>query len=243
MNREGYGWHSPRLGREMRVLVYGHYGLPLMVFPTSTADEREFEDRQMVEAIAHHIDAGKLKVFCVNTVNADSWYNEQAHPAHRSWLQSQYDGYIAQEVAPFIQDHCRTPGIGITTTGASFGAYHALNSVLKHPETFRRCVAMSGVYDLRKFMHGHYDDNFYFNNPVDYVPNLNDPWYLHHLSQSDIHLVTGHGAYEDAGPSYRMSGILAARGIPHVVDNWGPDGGHDWPYWKKMIDVYVGRMF
>jgi len=92
-------------------------------------------------------------------------------------------------------------------------------------------------------MDGYYDDNFYFNNPVDYVANLADGWYMHNLGQCDIRLATGHGPYEDSGPTYRFAEVLCARGIPHVVDDWGPDGGHDWPYWKHQMNVYLSRLF
>jgi esterase/lipase superfamily enzyme len=243
MDREQHRWYSHRLGRDMNVRVYGHYGLPLLVFPTSGGDEREYEGQGMLDALGHHLDAGRVKFYCLNTVNNDSWYDKAAHPRHRSYLQAMYDAYVAFEVAPFIQDHCRTPDIAITTTGASFGAYHAANSLFKHPDVFRRCLALSGVYDIRRFMDGDYDDNFYFNNPVDYLAGLDDGYYLHHLHQCDIHLATGSGPWEDSGPTRRLAEVLRARGIPHSLDDWGPEGGHDWPYWKRQMDLYIGRLF
>jgi esterase/lipase superfamily enzyme len=99
------------------------------------------------------------------------------------------------------------------------------------------------VYDIRRFMDDDYDDNFYFNNPVDYMSSLSDPWYFHHLHQCDIRLVTGHGPFEDSGPTYRLAEVLRAKGIPHSVDDWGPDGGHDWPFWKRQMNEYVGRLY
>jgi esterase/lipase superfamily enzyme len=239
---ERHGWHSPRLGRQMGIQVYGHWGEPLLVFPTSGGDEREYEGQGMIDALAHHIDGGRVKVFCIASVNDESWYNKQAHPRHRSYVQAMYDAYVASEVAPFIRDNCRTPGMRITTTGSSFGAYHAANTLFKHPDLVRRCLALSGVYDVRRFMDGDYDDNCYFNNPVDYLANLSDPWYLGQLRGCDIRLATGHGPWEDSGPTYRLSDLLSQRGIPHAVDNWGPDGGHDWPYWKKQMNEYLGRL-
>lgn len=227
----------------MGIAIYGHYGQPMLVFPTSGGDEWEYESQGMIAALAHHMEAGRVKVFCVNSVNNDSWYNKQVHPAQRSHLQALYDGYIAEEVAPFIHDHCRTPGIHITTSGSSFGAYHAANTLLKHPDLFKRSLAMSGVYDLRRFMNGHYDENFYFNNPVDYLANLTDERTLGLLHQTDIHLITGTGPWEHSGPAYRLSELLHARGIPHSLDDWGPEGGHDWPYWKRQMDVYIDRLF
>jgi esterase/lipase superfamily enzyme len=243
MNQDHHRWYSHRLGRDMRMRVYGHYGAPLLAFPTSGGDEGEYEGQGMIGALAHHIDGGRVKVFCIDTVNNQSWYDKNAHPRHRSYMQAMYDAYVAFEVAPFIHDHCRTLGITITTTGASFGAYHAANSVLKHPDLFKRCVALSGVYDLKRFMDGDYDDNFYFNNPVDYMASLADGYYLQHLQGCDIRLVTGTGLWEDNGPTYRLAEVLRARGIPHAVDDWGPEGGHDWPYWKRQMDIYIGRLF
>jgi esterase/lipase superfamily enzyme len=243
VKHEYHRWFSPRLERELGINVYGHYGYPVLVFPTSGGDEHEYASRGMIEALAHHIDAGKAKFFCVASVNDQSWYNKQAHPRHRSYVQAMYDDYVAREVAPFIHDNCWTPGIPITTTGASFGAYHAANTILKHPDLFRRCLALSGVYDVRSFMDGDYDDNFYFNNPVDYVANLPDGYFLDHLRGCDIRLATGRGPWEDSRPTYQLSEVLRARGIPHSVDDWGADGGHDWPYWKREMDEYLTRLF
>jgi len=243
MQVEHHGWHSSRLGRVMGIRAYGHWGAPLLVFPTSGGDEWEYERQGMIDALSDHVEGGKVKIFCVNSINNESWYNRAAHPRHRSYMQSMYDAYIADEVVPFVHRHCQTPDIAVTTTGASFGAYHAANSLFKHPNLFRRCLALSGVYDVRRFMDGDYDDNFYFNNPVDYMASLSDPWYLGELAQDDIRLVTGTGPWEDAGPSYRMSEVLASRGIRHSVDNWGPEGGHDWPYWKRQMNEYISRLF
>ena len=242
MHIERHGWQSPRLGKWMGINVYGHYGSPILVFPTSGGDENEYAGQGMIDALAHHIDSGRVKLFCVNSVNNESWYDKHSHPRHRSYVQVLYDAYVADEVVPFVYDQCRSPGIGITTTGASFGAYHAANSLFRHPNVFRRCLALSGVYDIRSFMGGDYDDNCYFHNPVDYLANLSDPWYLRQLSLDDIRLATGTGAYEDSGPTYRLSEILRGRGIPHTVDDWGPDGGHDWPYWKNQMNTYLARL-
>lgn len=243
MHQEHHRWYSHRLGREMGIRVHGHYGMPILVFPTSAGDEWEYEGQGMIGALAHHIDGGKVKMFCVNSVNSQSWYDKQAHPFHRSYVQAMYDAYLASEVAPFIQHQCQTPGIAITTTGSSFGAYHAANTLFKHPDLFRRCLALSGVYDVSRFMDGMYDENFYFNNPSHYVANLGDAWLLAQLAGCDIHLATGHGPWEDSGPTYRFSETLKARGIPHHLDDWGGEGGHDWPYWKRQMDAYIGRLF
>jgi esterase/lipase superfamily enzyme len=243
LHHEHHDWYSERLGRHMGIEVFGHYGMPILVFPTSAGDEHEYAGMGMIPHLAHHVEAGRVKFFCVRSVNDDSWCDEGAHPRHRSWVQAMYDAYIECEVAPFIQGHCQTPGIGITTTGSSFGAYHAVNTLLKHPQLFRRCLALSGVYDVRRYMSGDYDMNCYFNNPVDYVPNLGDPWYHERFRECDIRLATGTGDWERPGDTYHFSDVLRARGIPHSLDDWGPAGGHDWHYWKHQMDVYIDRLF
>ena len=241
MHHEVHSWYSPRLGRDMSVVVFGHYGPPMLAFPTTGGDEWEYERTGVIDAISGFIDAGRVKVFCVNTNHSDSFGNGQAHPRHRSWMQAQYDAYIAHEVMPFVRSHCRSSDIPIWTFGASLGGYHAANTLFKHPDAVKRCFALSGVYDMKRFMGGEYDDNFYFNNPIDYMSNLTDGWAMGQLASCDIHLATGTGPWEHPEEAYRMSRVLDARGVRHSLDDWGPQGGHDWPYWRHMIWQYMAN--
>jgi esterase/lipase superfamily enzyme len=241
MRIEHHRWYSPRLGWDMGVAVFGHWGPPMLAFPTSHGDEWELQRQGLLDAIADFIDGGRLKVFCVGSNNHDSFLNKGAHPFHRSWRQRMFDEYIRDEVIPFIHSHCQSPGIPITTFGASLGAYHAANTLLRYPHLVKRCYAFSGVYDLRRFMDGMYDDNFYFHNPIDYAANLSDPWFLDQLASCELRMVTGSGPWEDSRPTYAFSSVLHRKGIRHYVDDWGQKGGHDWPYWKEMIREYVSR--
>ena len=242
MYRERHHWYSDRVKRDMGVVVYGHWGPPLLMFPTSGGDEGEYERQNMIGAIADFIDGGRVKAFCVNTNHGDSFSNRGAHPFHRSWMQRMYDEYIRQEVVPFVHHHCQSPDIGLWTMGASLGAYHAANTLFKYPDVVKRCFALSGVFDMKSFMDGAYDDNFYFNNPIDYMAHASDPWQLGHLATCDIHIATGSGPWENSGESYRMSQVLASRGIRHHLDDWGSLGGHDWPYWKHQMRVYLSEV-
>jgi esterase/lipase superfamily enzyme len=242
MRREVHRWYSNRLGREMSVVVHGHWGPPMIMFPTSGGDEGEYERQGLIGAIADAIEAGRVKAFCVTTNHGDSFANSGAHPLHRSWMQRMYDEYIRHEMIPFVRDHCRSADIGVWTMGASLGAYHAANTLFKHPDVVKRCFALSGVYDMKRFMSGAYDDNFYFNNPVDYMAGAADPWALGHLATCDIHLATGSGPWEQSGESYRLSAILAGRGIRHHLDDWGAMGGHDWPYWTHQMKEYLADL-
>jgi esterase/lipase superfamily enzyme len=241
MRIEHHRWYSPRLGWDMGVAIFGHWGPPMLAFPTSHGDEWELQRQGLIDAIADFIEAGRVKVFCVGSNNHDSFLNRRAHPFHRSWRQRMFDEYIRDEVVPLVHADCQSPGIPIATLGASLGAYHAANTLFRYPHLIKRCYAFSGVYDLRRFMDGMYDDNFYFHNPVDYMANLQNGWYRDQLASCEIRLVTGSGPYEDSRPTHTLSSVLARAGIQHHVDDWGSEGGHDWPYWKRMLREYVGR--
>ena len=239
MHREAHYWYSERIRRDMGVVVYGHYGPPMIAFPTTGGDEWEYERQGVIGAMAHAIEGGRVKVFCVNTNNSDSFGNNAAHPRHRSYMQAMYDQYIAEEVFPFVRAHCHGHDAGIWTMGASLGGYHAANTLLKHPDAVRACFAMSGVYDMRRFMDGFYDENFYYNNPLDYVGGMADPGLIESVSSANLHIATGTGPWEHPAHSYDLSRALSFKGIRHSLDDWGPLGGHDWPYWKHMMREYL----
>ncbi len=238
MQRDYQRWYTGRLGRDMGVAVYGHWGTPLLAFPTSGGDEWEMEGQGMVGALAEFIDGGRIKLFTVGSNGDQSFYNKGAHPFHRSWMQRQWDEYIRWEVMPFIHHHCGGL-VPIATMGASLGAYHAANTLFKHPDAVRACFALSGLYDLRRFMDGQYDDNFYFNNPIDYIGGMTDPGVMSQISGANLHIATGTGPWEHPSQSYDLSRALSYKGIRHYLDDWGGLGGHDWPYWKHMMREYL----
>src|SRR5215204_2567068 len=234
MHVEHHHWHSSRLGYEMGVTVFGHWGPPLLAFPTSQGNEWELHDQGLIGALSDYIDGGRVKVFCVGSNNQESFMSRDAHPSHRSWRQRMFDEYVRNEAIPFIHSHCQGT-VPISTMGASLGGYHAANTLFRYPHLVKRCYALSGIYDLRDFMGGMFDDNFYFHNPVDYLANLSDPWAYEQLASCDIRLVTGSGPWEKSHFTYALSDVLSRKSIRHSVDDWGPQGGHDWPYWKAEM--------
>src|ERR1700679_139168 len=80
MNREYHKWHSANLNRDMELLVFGHSGARVLVFPTSCGRFYDWENREMVKTLSHHIDQGLIQLFCVDSVDAESWWNMDAHP-------------------------------------------------------------------------------------------------------------------------------------------------------------------
>lgn len=227
----------------MEIAVYGHYGFGLLMFPTAAADYLEYERFGLINVIAPFIDAGRLKVFSINSINKESWLNPHVSPPDRALQHQRYNEYIVREVVPFIKNHCsqETP---IITTGASLGAFHASNTFFRRPDVFDGVIAMSGSYDIKSYSNGYYDDNCYFNSPVDFLPNLNDEFLLGKLrSKHHIYILTGQGAYEAPEHSIRLSQILSSKSIPHQLDLWGYDVPHDWPTWLKMLPHVLETRF
>ena len=243
MNREIHQWHSPRLDKNMEVAVYGHHGFALLMFPTAAADYLEYERFYVIDAIAPFIERGLVKVFSINSINNESWLNNTMHPRHKAIRHGQFNDYITEEVVPFIHTHCHGL-VPIITTGASFGALHSANNLFRRPDLFAGCIAMSGSYDLKDYTDGYWDQDVYFNSPLDYLPNLADETQLQLLrAKQHIHFVSGQGAYEKPSSSTDIGRVLASKGIPHEIDLWGHDVDHDWPWWRKMLPHYLGTRF
>lgn len=244
MERHLDGWHSPHLDKHMEIVTYGSYGFPLLMFPTAAADYLEYERFLLIDAIQDLIASGKVKVFSINSINRDGWLNPNEHPKYKALWQMRYNNYLTEEVVPYIWNSCKSQ-IGIITAGASLGAFHCANQLFRRPDLFDGMIAMSGSYDIRGYYQGdYYDDDIYYNNPVDYLPNLADERYLPLLrAKHHIHIVAGQGAYENPDASRRLADILGQKGIPHHLDLWGYDMPHDWPTWRLMLRYYLAEKF
>ena len=235
MNREFHRWFSPRLQRDMDLLVFGHAGARMLVFPTSMGRFYEFEDRGMVDTVADQIERGNLQVYCVDSVDAESFYCRWAHPSGRITRHMQYEGYIIEEVLPLSRS--KNPNPFMIVHGCSFGAYHAMNIALRHPHHFGRVLAFSGLYDMTSFFDGYYDSNVYLNTPSAYVPNMHEPWQLDALRNMDIVMAVGQQDPHIENNRH-LSHALWEKGVWHAFREW--DGwAHDWPYWQNMLRLYV----
>jgi esterase/lipase superfamily enzyme len=238
MKREYHKWFSPTLGRDMEMLTYGHDGVPAVVFPTSQGRFFEFEERGMVAAVADKIEGGRLQLFCVDSVDAESWYNRGVGPDWQIARQVQYENYVLREVLPLVRQWNQRPHL--VAMGCSFGGYHAVNIALRHPWLFTGCLSMSGAFDLRKlgFLRGFHNDDTYFNLPFEYVPNLHDWGVLDRMRQNTYVLATG--VHDQCwNDNERLAGVMRAKGIPVRMDVWGDNARHDWPWWQRMVQVYL----
>ena len=236
MNREYHKWWSWRLDRDMELLVFGHGGVPIVVFPSSQGRFFEFEDRGLIGAVAHKIDSGEIQLYCLDSVDAESWYNRDVPPRWRIARHVQYENYIMEEVLPFIRLRNFDPHL--VSVGCSFGGYHAVNVALRHPDRFTGFLSMSGAFDLGNFLGGYYDQDVYFNMPPHYLPNLADPWFFDRYRNNTYILATG---WDDhcLWQSQNLARIMGEKGVPHHLYIWDSWNSHDWPTWARMMNEYL----
>ena len=236
MHREHVRWYSPRLERDMDLLIFGHAGARVLVFPSSMGKFFEWEDQGMITALGEHLERGWIQLYCVDSVDSESWYAKWKHPADRAFYHARYDAYLRDEVLPLTQ--MRNDNPFLMTTGASFGAYHALAFALRYPHLVGRAIGLSGVYDIREVSDGYMDEHVYPFNPAEFVVGEHDHERIAAMQRMDIILAIGR---DDSlrGNSEYFSGRLWSRGIGNALRIW--DGwSHDWPYWRQMIRAYIG---
>lgn len=236
MNREYHKWYSSALQRDMEVLVFGTAGIPVIVFPTSMGRFHDYEDRGMISVVADRYENGHLQAYCVDSVDAESWYNKNVHPRERAARHNDYDSYLVNEIVPFVWSKNSTQSP--IATGCSFGGYHAVNLALRHPDLITGAISMGGAFDIHQFLDGYYDESCYFNCPPDFLPNLQDSWYLDRIRQQRLVLATGE---KDIclNENVRLGSIMSSKYIPHWLDVWGDGTGHDWHWWQQMAVKFL----
>ena len=236
MHRAYHRWDSPALNRPMELLVFGHAGAPVIVFPTSQGRFFEYEDRGMVGALAQHIEQGWVQLICLDSVDSESWYASWAHPRGRLHRHDQYERYVLDEVLPFVRSQNSNPFT--MTHGCSFGAIHAMLFGLRYPTHFRRVLGFSGYYDVHRFLDGYHDEEVHYHNPLDIVRGLQDGQLLHEIRRLEIIMAIGR---EDgaAQTNSDLSDALWSKDIWHAM-RWWDGWSHDWPFWQQMITTYIG---
>ncbi|HKB45621.1 MAG TPA: hypothetical protein VKC90_14585, partial [Chitinophagaceae bacterium] len=104
MKRELASWYSPSLNKEMPVAIYGDYGFALLLVPTAAADYLEYERFQLIDHITQFVDSGKVKLFSINSINNESWLNNNMDPRDKAIRHQQWNNYVFNEVVPFIRN-------------------------------------------------------------------------------------------------------------------------------------------
>lgn len=242
MNREYHQWYSPNLQRKMELLVFGHSGAKVLVFPTRGGRFYEYENLRMVEQLRDKLEAGQMQLFCIDSIDAESFYCFWAHPSGRINRHRQYENYILNEVVPLMD--VLNPHPCRISHGCSLGAYHAANIAFRHPHLFNKLCAFSGRYDLTlqveyfgDLLDGFYNQDIYYHTPTHFLPNLDCYERLNHLRAMDIVMVIGQQDPFLAN-NIHLSEILNNKGISHQLHQW-QDRAHRGYYWRKMVREYL----
>ena len=213
LTRRHLSLYSPAIGADGRVIAYGHWGRPLLAFPSQEGPAWQYEERGMVDAIGGLIEEGRVKVYAVDSFDSDSWYHDGLSLEERAQLHGRYEDWILNQVVPFIQADSNTPEIMVT--GVSFGAYHAANFALRHAHVFPLAICQSGVYDVSVVAGGERGDAVYFNNPNDYVQHLGGDHLDWLRGQVNLLLIAGQGQWEDTTGALestrRFAGLLGGK--------------------------------
>ncbi len=243
--RDAVEMWSPAIGAAGTVIAYGHLGRPVLVFPSEQGRAWDFENNGMVGAVTDLIDAGRVKLYCVDSYDAASWSNRDVPVEERARRHNAYESWLIDQVVPWIHSDCGGP-VEIATLGCSLGAFHAANSALKRADLFPLAMCFSGTYDPSD-LHGWGErgDEAYFNNPFDYVAHLHGEHLDWLRGRVSLLLVCGQGQWEDTTGSLestkRFAALLAERSIRHELDLWGHDVPHDWPSWRAQLAHHLPR--
>jgi esterase/lipase superfamily enzyme len=237
-------WRSERMGRESKLVRWGTFGKPVLIFPTAGGDAEEIERMHLVGALAPLVDAGKIKVYSCDSVSGKAMIAQEGTPAHRMWLGNMFHQYVRHEVVPAIRMDCSSDDIGVIAAGASIGAFHAAAMVCRFPNVFTHALAASGTYKLERFLGvgpNEVTDDYVVTSPLRFLPGMGDGPHLEMLRTRFILIASGEGRAEDISESWTLANALGAKGIPNRVDSWGPDWHHDWPTWRAMFPKYIGE--
>jgi esterase/lipase superfamily enzyme len=236
---------SEHMGRSMHLWRYGHFGMPVLVFPSAAGFAHEWEAQGMLEVLADLVGSGRVKLYTTESNVAEAWTRKDNDPAWRIGRHIAFERYVVEELVPWIRQDCRHATIPIATTGCSLGAYYAANIALKHPDLFNWALCMSGRYELTHFTDGFVNSDVYFNSPLAYVPNLGGEALDRIREHTFLTMVCGQGAYEEGciEETQELCDHFEAKGIPHQRDIWGHDVRHDWDWWRRQARFHFTRRF
>jgi len=237
---------SSALGREMEMLTYGHNGAPIIAFPSWGSRFYEWEDNEMVNTLAPLLSEGKIRLYCVDSIDNETWLHKRLDPHWRAVQHTAYQQYIIDQLIPYIRVDCEDEEARIATVGCDLGAYHAVNFTLKFPELFHYTLGMSGVYDIDTLI-GEKSESLeiYYNNPLAYLPNLEGTERDRVKDNTHIAIVCGEGAWDERSLSeaHRLHEQLEAKKVSCELDVWGYDVTPDWYWWRKQLIYHINKKF
>lgn len=234
-------WYSPRLEQHLTLVRWGAVGVPVLVFPTAGGDAEEIDRNGLVGACWPLVEAGRVKLYSVDSVAGAAMMAKDTSVEHRMWLLNQFHDAVAHEVAPAMRLDSGGYQGGLIAAGASIGAFNAVAVLCRYPGIFGAAVGMSGSYDIQRFYDGAFSQDLYFSSPLHFLPGLEGEQ-LEELRGRFAILASGEGEWEDVGESWRVADVLGAKGVPNRVDSWGADWPHEWHTWHAMLPQYLDEL-
>lgn len=241
MEQNYYKHYSHILQRDMEYKIYGHDGRTVMAFPSQNGRFFDYENFGMTDVLSPWIDAGKIRLVCPDGIDGETW-SSPGDPRQRIELQERWYHYIVDELLPTVR---RSQDETVIVTGCSMGGYHAANFFFRRPDLFDTVIALSGLYHADYFFGDYRDDLTYANSPQDFLEHMPaDHPYWDAYRRRNIILCVGQGDWEDdlLASTRELDRILKANGVPAWVDYWGFDVAHDWPWWRKQIVYFMGKV-
>jgi esterase/lipase superfamily enzyme len=231
-------WFSDRMKQPIGMTRWGHFGTPVLVFPTAGGDAEEIERNHLVGACWDMIESGRVKLYSCDSVAGRAMVSSDGPLEYRMWLLNQFHDCVLREIVPAIYADLGGYEAPIITTGASIGAFNALAVTCRYPDVFSTAIGMSGTYRVERFFEGQSNHDLYVSSPMQFVPGLEGPT-LDKLRERFVVLASGQGAWEDVGESWHAGYVLGSKGIPNRVDAWGAEWPHEWTTWRKMLPQYL----
>lgn len=236
----------PGTDQALGILRYGHWGRPVLVFPSEAGHAQDIANYGMLDGIAGLIEDGRTSIFCVDTMDGWTWAAGEHPIEERARRHAVYHSWLEERAVPWIFEHLGGEA-ELITTGVSLGAYHAVQFAFRRADLAPLAIGLSGNYDVTTFRTwGEPGHETYFANPVAYVRNLHGEhlaWLRQRLS---ILLVCGQGPFEEQ-PTRSLSqtrafaDVLREKGIRYEFDLWGYDSAHDWPWWRLQLAHHLPR--
>ncbi len=235
---------SPAMGRRIHLWCYGEVGRPLVVFPSAAGVAHEWQAGGMIDALAPLLAQGRMKIYCPETNVSQSW-RAQGSLESRMAQHKAYERFVLEDLVPFIRQDCQMPEATLVATGCSLGAMYSALFALKHPQTFRRALCLSGRYRSSTFFDGDTNADLYFNDPLAFVPNLSGAALDHVRENTHLTLVVGRGNHEHGciPETVEMANWLHRKAIPNRLALWGHDSSHEYHWWRKQAQQYLSQWF
>ena len=239
VKEEYHKWHSQYFEHEFEMLVFGSGGHPLIIFPALNESFFELKDNGIIESASNLLDSGKIKIYCPQSIDYLTWNNRSIAPADRAKSYTGYENVVLFDIIDFARHETGKEKAALA--GFNFGAYHAANISFKHPDLVDALICLDGIFDIKNFLDGYYDDNCYFNNPPDYLPGLKDNWYLDRIKKIKIILEAGE-INQNSRQTKIISGLLDSKDVGHKLD-FRPNFGDDWDFWCEVFPQYLQQIF